>query len=621
MSDPIDRLSGFASSFEGEIMPRTAAEARRRGDTLRRRRHALVAAGSAAAVVAVAVPVFAFAGSNDGADRPVAPATSGTSGSTALSADNLLADEETESYDGKTPWTTKETSAGDNARQEAAHPCVAESAGALGAGDVETRDWQPDPSSGTLTKLALDATLHETVARFDDPQAARAAYDEIAAAMPACSPLASVYRDYQFQADSTHDVAIPEDGHAQFFAATYHGVQDPGGGGYTHVLETGLVVAGDRIAVLTFSYAGQDFWPKPMDDMVPVAAQRLVTGTGPGATTAPPTSGTTDSPQADPGVTTTIPDDIPIDLDLVDMGSDGDYQAPEHVPAGDFEPVTLCSTDIWPAEHVDALSAWATGPEYGDRRDLLTFAGVDAAVAAVQSIRDVLAGCTKDGDLDVTTPQADTGYDSVTFATICHPGLCLTLYQVTRVGNAVLMTSIYGEGSADSIPQQLPARTDITKNIATHLCLFTAAGCTASEGNGDSTGGGSYFGPDGYGALRLGMSRADAAATGGATFSGPPHGGCTGFSLRGFPVRKGLTDGYLSSVNGLEVIFARPGMRTPEGIGLGSSSEDVAAAYPDAESSEALATVPLDGAEYVISLREGRVTELALALDGQTCWD
>ena len=617
MSDPIDRLHDFASSIEGELMPRTAADARRRGDTLRRRRHALVAAGSAAAVVAVAVPVLALAGGTDGAHEPVGPATGGST-PTALSSDNLLADGETESIDGSTSWAIQDTYAGDG--QDAFHPCATQSLTGLGAGRVQNRDWTPDGAGDD--KLLNQRWLRESVAEFPSAQAAQSAYDEIAAAMPDCAAFAATYPDYEPQTDATHDVPIAESGQGQYFAASYDDVQDPQGGGYTHVLQTGLVVSGDRIAVVTMSYAGQDYVPKPMEDMIPVAAERLVTGSGPASTTAPPNE--TAQPPSAEGVTTTIPDDIPIDLDLVDMGSDGDYQAPEHLQPSDFEPVTLCDTDVWPPSHVDALSAWATGPEYSDRRDLLTFGSVDEAVAAVQSVRDVLQGCARSLGQVVTTHPDDTGYDSVTFSTSCPAGgpPCLSLYQMTRVGNAVLLTAVYGEGSLADIPQQVPARTDITRNIATHLCVFTADGCSGGSGSGSTGGAGAaYLGPDGYGDLRLGMSVEDASATGAATFSDPPQGGCTGFALTGFPVRKGLTDGYLSAANGLEVLFARPGMRTPEGIGLGSSAQDVAAAYPEADASAALATVPVGDAEYVISLREGKVTELALAMRGQTCWD
>ena len=625
MSDPIDRLSGFASSIEGEIMPRTAADARRRGDLIRRRRHALVAAGSAAAVVAVAVPVFAFGGGSDDADAPFGPATNGTSGTATLSADNLLADAETESYDGTTAWATKETSTGDSALQDAAHPCVGDSLGKLGAGAAVGRDWQLDDSSGSLTKLALDTSLHESVAQFDDARAARSAYDEIAAAMQDCSPLAATYPDYRFQAESTHDITIPEDGAAQFFAANYDGVQDPQGGGYTHVLETGLVVSGARVAVVTFTYAGQDFWPKPMEDMVPVAAQRLVTGTGPAATTAPPSSGTTSPPQAGSGITTTIPDDIPIDLDLVDMGSDGDYQAPEHVPASDFEPITLCSSDIWPPAHVDALSAWATGPEYSDRRDLLSFNSVDDAVAAVQGIRDDLQGCTRSEGQDVAVHQPDTGYDSVTFSTSCPAGgpPCLTMYQVTRVGSAVLLTSIYGEYSPGAATHVANVRTDITKNIATHLCVFTAAGCSGS-------GSGSAFsdvplGPDGYGHVKLGMSVDQALATGEVVAVAHAHGGDT-YSIKGDPTGAQLC---FTPGSTLHAIFAPHGVGTPEGIGVGSTRDQLAAAYPSI--AQTLATSPDlgvydaptgDGTDYRFDVeRNGHVSTVILLDDQQQCFD
>ncbi|GAA3817569.1 hypothetical protein [Nocardioides panacisoli] len=619
MSDPIDRLSGFASSFEGEIMPRTAADARRRGDTIRRRRHALVAAGSAAAVVAVAVPVFAFASGGDDADPPVGPATGGTSGTSALSADNLLADEETRADGFNSSWLTSGTFSGDG--QAPFHPCAPKPLTSLGATDVLNREWSLKSTTKAAERLNGQDSLQESVASFADARAAQAAYDAIAGAMPACTQLASTFPDYELQAGATTDVAIPADGSAQYFAARFDDEQDPQGGGYTHVLETGLVVSGDRIAVLTLAYAGQDYVTEEMDQMIPVAAQRLVTGSGPGTTTAPPTAGTSSPPQADPGVTTTIPDDIPIDLDLVDMGSDGDYQAPEHLQPSDFEPLTLCGTDLWPPAHVDALSTWATGPEYSDDRDLLTFGSVDDAVAAVQSIRDGLQGCAHSNGQVVTTHDVDTGYDSVTFSTACPAGgpPCLTVYQATRVGNAVLLTSIYGEYSVDDADHVASVRTDITKNIATHLCVFTADGCS---GGSDSVSTEVPLGPDGYGDLTIGMSEQEAVATGGLTVTGTDF-GCRHFTLAGYAPRANSTDGYITAKNGLESIFARPGMLTPEGIGIGSTLDELRAAYPDLSGSDGIFSETLDnGNWYLFDVQaDHQVSQLAIVAHRQTCFD
>src|SRR3546814_4623037 len=43
-------------------------------------------------------------------------------------------------------------------------------------------------------------------------------------------------------------------------------------------LHTGIVVSGDRVAVLSLRFGGQDYFPQPMEEMLPVAAERLVAG-------------------------------------------------------------------------------------------------------------------------------------------------------------------------------------------------------------------------------------------------------------------------------------------------------------------------------------------------------
>ena len=68
-----------------------------------------------------------------------------------------------------------------------------------------------------------------------------------------------------------------------------------------------------------------------------------------------------------------------------------------------------CALDtVWPLEDpppVDQLWAWAVGPEYGDRRELVVLPTVDAAVAAVQAFRDALADCERE-DHKVWTEHA-----------------------------------------------------------------------------------------------------------------------------------------------------------------------------------------------------------------------
>ena len=92
------------------------------------------------------------------------------------------------------------------------------------------------------------------------------------------------------------------------------------------------------------------------------------------------------------------------------------------------------------------------------------------------------------------------------------------------------------------------------------------------------------LGPDGLGALKLGMSRAQAEATGlvGPFRNEPNSDRCLWRSaLTGAPAGKGIV--LHSETLGVATIDAYEGVRTPEGIAIGSSFAAVQSAYPDAE--------------------------------------
>ena len=273
MSDPIDRLTDFASSFEGGTMPASAAEVRRRGDRLRRRRQALVAAGAAAAVAAVAVPVLALTGgpAEDGIDPAGSP----------VSEANLLSDDDTVYSEGA-DWVTTDTYAGDG--QSAFNVCARSSVSDLGATSAVRRDYE---LRGTGGEPAPGDVASGVVAEFASEAEAQAAYETIAGWVADCEqPLPDSDR-YDF--GGADPVAVPVPGEAQLLYSTYGPVAeeiDPYGD-LSYIMETGLVRSGDRISVLTTTVVGQDynFFVTPVERMLPIAADRLLNGAG--ATTVP----------------------------------------------------------------------------------------------------------------------------------------------------------------------------------------------------------------------------------------------------------------------------------------------------------------------------------------------
>jgi len=140
--------------------------------------------------------------------------------------------------------------------------------------------------------------------------------------------------------------------------------------------------------------------------------------------------------------------------------------------------------------------------------------------------------------------------------------------------------------------------------------------------------GNDVLGPDGLGALKLGMNRQQAMATGEVGEVSPTENQCDSYKLVGAPAT--VTDGYLSHSLGIALIVPPANVRTPEGIGIGSSIADVMRAYP--------------GTVYNISTRQnlgprvlvpgnpnayyrfpdggtGKVTRISIELKNQDCFD
>ena len=102
-------------------------------------------------------------------------------------------------------------------------------------------------------------------------------------------------------------------------------------------------------------------------------------------------------------------------------------------------------------------------------RELATYASVAAAEQVLAGVRDAVGACSSVGGTrgdPVTWSElapADAPADSVTFAmTMSDGGLGGTLFQLTRVGNAVLATSWGAEWSSATVEAGAADLTDET---------------------------------------------------------------------------------------------------------------------------------------------------------------
>ncbi|MFC3985800.1 hypothetical protein [Streptosporangium jomthongense] len=133
------------------------------------------------------------------------------------------------------------------------------------------------------------------------------------------------------------------------------------------------------------------------------------------------------------------------------------------------------------------------------------------------------------------------------------------------------------------------------------------------------------LGPYGYGAVKLGMTVTQAKKTGGVVKKLSGDGGCSGWDLKDFPTPKDSVGVFISPKVGLAAIFAAKGMRTPEGVGIGSTAKQMKTAYPHIRKDVHdfyVITVPGNKkAYYTFGVTRGKVTEYGIALNEQDCFN
>ncbi|KAB2809530.1 hypothetical protein F9L07_21190 [Pimelobacter simplex] len=486
--DPIEELSRFGAGLStgpgGGEMPLSAADVRRRGDRIRRRRTALVTGAAALAVAAVTVPVLAL--SLDGSQRDDSRVANDRV--KALSEADLLTDDDTVYSDGA-DWFTIDTFEGDG--QAAFHLCARSKLAGLGAEDVFQRTYE-------LRNLADDAPsvsgdeFREVVAQFATTAEADKALQTIASWIDDCGEraVAEGTPDHRVLQTTPIEVGL-DDSDAQVIDAHYGPVPreiDPTGDA-AYIAETGLVRVGNRIAILDSRIVGQDYTfldGTPVTRMIPRAAELLLPGTTPQATVTTP--GVPEPSEA--AGATELPDDLPLADGWPEIDGDGSLEG----PARDQEPFSFapCGTDVPDApEPADRITARWQEPEDFRGRQLSSYTSAAEARRAADAIVNAYRACP-DG------PRDDAGYvshhavadgdlgdeswvlgRSSTFDGAPAPGLDVT--YVVRVGNTLLLITGAGEGGgsdpAGDILTTASAMADESTALLTSLCRFAGSTC------------------------------------------------------------------------------------------------------------------------------------------------
>ena len=186
------------------------------------------------------------------------------------------------------------------------------------------------------------------------------------------------------------------------------------------------------------------------------------------------------TPSTTPTAATTIPDDFPLAAGLPHGDADVEVSAPSADGDGIGE-VEMCGTVVWPAggsgDAPARLATSAHGPELFMGRELLVHQDADSALAAMRPIRRAARSCRSVDNQVWTRLDRDTGWDTVTVGLTYDDGLGSSVFQLTRVGSALLLVATYGEGSLDSLGAQADDVTTTTGAIAPAMCAFTEEGC------------------------------------------------------------------------------------------------------------------------------------------------
>lgn len=126
------------------------------------------------------------------------------------------------------------------------------------------------------------------------------------------------------------------------------------------------------------------------------------------------------------------------------------------------------------------------------------------------------------------------------------------------------------------------------------------------------------------------MTVKQARATGAIVPKGPVKASCSQWDLKKFPTPKNQAGVIISAKKGVVGILGAKGMKTPQGIRIGSTLKQLKTAYPritkimDAEGVATYRVEKVPGnkkAFYDFTVSKGKVTDFLLGLNKQDCFN
>jgi hypothetical protein len=462
-----DDLSPFTQGFtEGtHVNPIPASEVRRRGDRMRRRNTALAAVGGVvAAAVFIGTPVALMNGNDD--DRGPQPAPNPTV------TDGAEPDWLTEMPDGF-PVTEGMVSGAGEATEgdlDAFPLCDSAYPRPQGSAHAETWFYSGDGESSTQRTFQL----------WPDDAAARESVETMVEAVQACPTQPTLGGEAVVE---SRLVDYATDGDRSVTFAQQVREDD---GLVSGLFTVQVTVVGN--AVLVNSNYGSAGGDEAIGIAAGILEERSATTRGAMCVfAADPCSTTEVTPDAEnsaaPPVEETIPaipEDFPLARGLTD-GGDSTVEGPgpdvEGAPVSD-----LCGSEVFvPSAMVQRLATVERGIEYRQSRELFTFPTADEASESVTQVREAVTACPRlEGDFYGYTTRVLAGvdgYDSFTWGYFADEGLDGGVFQVTRVGAAVLVVFAAGESSESSLQPTADNLSPVTLDLAPELCLWTEDGC------------------------------------------------------------------------------------------------------------------------------------------------